>query len=63
MVKPTADTLVRNMAFFFVPAGVGLLVQGEILRREWLPIVIASVVSALAVLVVVGRLAQRMEKR
>ena len=56
-VKPAAD-----MAFFFVPPGVGLLLYLDLLSREWVPIVVAYVVSTLAVLVVVGWVMQKMER-
>ncbi|WP_448383315.1 CidA/LrgA family protein [Desulfosoma sp.] len=62
-VKPAADLLVQNMAFFFVPPGVGLLLYLDLLSREWVPLVVAYLVSTLAVLVVVGWVTQKMERR
>lgn len=62
-VEPAAELLLRHMALLFVPPGVGLMLQYELLRREWLPIVAASAASTLAVLLVVGRLQQRLEAR
>ncbi len=61
-VRPVADVLTRNMAFFFVPAGVGVVLYTDLVRREALPIVVASVVSTLAVMACVGRIAQRPEE-
>lgn len=61
-VKPAADFLVRNMALFFVPAGVGVIAYGEPLRQAWVPILVASVASTLAVLATVGWIAQRAER-
>jgi holin-like protein len=60
-VEPAAGLLLRHMALLFVPPGVGLMLQYDLLRREWLPIVAASAASTLAVLLVVGRLQQRLE--
>ncbi len=60
-VEPAAELLLRHMALLFVPPGVGLMLQYDLLRREWLPIVAASAASTLAVLLVVGRLQQRLE--
>lgn len=60
-VKPAAELLIHNMALLFVPAGVGAMVYGGLLAREWLPIVVASAASTVAVLVVVGWLQQRQE--
>ncbi len=61
-VKPAADLLVQNMAFFFVPPGVGLLLYLDLLAREWFPLVVAYVVSTVVVLVVVGWVMQKMER-
>lgn len=56
-VRPVAEGLTRHMAFFFVPAGVGVVLYIDLVRHEALPIGIASVVSTLAVMACVGRLA------
>ena len=61
-VKPCADFLVRNMALFFVPAGVALVRHVDAIRAWWLPIAVAAVPSTFAVLAVVGWLAQRSER-
>ena len=62
-VEPAAELLLRHMALLFVSPGVGLMLQYDLLRREWLPIVAASAASTLAVLLVVGWLQQRLEAR
>jgi putative effector of murein hydrolase LrgA (UPF0299 family) len=46
------DLLLRNMALFFVPAGVGVVTELHLLRAEWAPIGVALVVSTLIGLVV-----------
>ncbi len=53
-VKGAADALLSRMGLFFVPAGVGVIAHTELLRREWLPIVAALVVSTVAVLAMTG---------
>lgn len=60
-VEPAARLLLRHMALLFVPPGVGLMLQYDLLRREWVPIVLASAASTVAVLLAVGRLQQRLE--
>ena len=44
-VARLADFLVRNLGFFFVPAGVGLMNCLGLIADQWLPIVGASVGS------------------
>jgi holin-like protein len=62
-IAPVANLLIRNMGFLFVPPGVGLMVHFGLVRREWLPIGAGALASLLAVLVVVGLLQQRLERR
>jgi holin-like protein len=62
-VRPVADLLLRHMALFFVPAGVGLMRYLGLLRAEWLPIAGGCAAGLLAVLLVVGPLQQRLERR
>jgi holin-like protein len=61
-VQPAAELLIRHMTLLFVPAGVGLMVYGDLLAREWVPIVVASTVGTLAVLIAVAWLQQRQER-
>ena len=43
-VDKVADFLVRNLGFFFVPAGVGVMRCFGIIRDQWIPIVGATTV-------------------
>lgn len=61
LARPAAGALLRRMSLFFVPPGVGLMVYFDLLRSEWPAIVGGSIVGAVAVLGVVGRLQQRLE--
>lgn len=62
-VAITANGLTRNMALFFVPAGVGVMVAFVILAKSWLDILTITIVSTLAVIVSVGLTQQWMERR
>lgn len=62
-VKPAADVLTRNLALFFVPPGVGLMVYGDLLREQGLVIILAALLSTLAVLIVTGWLYQLIARR
>lgn len=53
-VSRISDFLVRNLGFFFVPAGVGLMKCLGIIKGELLPIVIATVASTFAIIAVTG---------
>lgn len=62
-VRPVARFLSDNMAFFFVPAGVGIINSMEILSRYWQAVLTASAVSTVAVIIVVALIQQWFEKK
>lgn len=57
-VEGAADFLVRNLGFFFVPAGVGLVRCLGLLHDQWLPIAASAVLSTFVILAVTGRVHQ-----
>ncbi len=53
-VQGMSDFLVANLGFFFVPPGVALMLYFNVIAAEFWPIVTASLVSTLLVIVVTG---------
>ena len=53
-VKGMSDFLISNMGFFFVPPGVALMLYLDIIKAEFVPIVVATVVSTVLVLIITG---------
>lgn len=53
-VQGLSDFLVANLGFFFVPAGVALMLYFDIIQAQFWPILIASVISTLLVFLVTG---------
>ena len=53
-VSALSDFLVANMGFFFVPPGVALMLYFDILKAEFVPIVVAVIGSTVLVLVMTG---------
>lgn len=53
-VQSISDFLVGNIGFFFVPPGVAIMLYFDIIKAEFWPIVVASVVSTVLVLAVTG---------
>lgn len=53
-VDKVADFLVRNLGFFFVPAGVGVMRCLGIIRDQWIPIVGATIISTFIIIAVTG---------
>ncbi len=61
-VENAANFLLKNMGFFFVPAGVGLMNYFGLIGKQWLPIVGATVASTLIVLAFTGHAHQILRK-
>ncbi len=57
-VEDVSDFLIRNMAFFFIPPGVGLMVNLDLIASNWVAIVVATIVSTILVLIVTALVAQ-----
>lgn len=53
-VARIADLLVKNIGFFFIPAGVGLMECYGLISSQWVPIVMATVVSTVLIIIVTG---------
>jgi holin-like protein len=53
-VKGISDFLISNLGFFFIPPGVALMLYFDIIKAELAPIVIATAVSTVVVLVTTG---------
>jgi holin-like protein len=62
-LKPTAQVLLQNLSLLFVPAGVGVVTQLDVLGRNWFPVAVATVVSTLLGLGVTAWLMQRLARR
>ena len=53
-VETISNFLVKNMGYFFVPPGVALMLYFDIIGKEIVPIVLATTLSTMLVLVVTG---------
>ena len=62
-VRPVARFLCNNMAFFFLPAGVGVITSMDVLSDYWDILLVVGTVTTLLVLVVVAMLQQWQENR
>lgn len=62
-IAETADFLLNNMAFFFVPAGVGVMVSYTFLSGSYFKSVASIVLSTILVMVVTGGVTQILVKK
>ncbi len=54
MIEDLSVFILNNLAFFFVPMGVGLLAYLDILKANWLQILLIVILTTIIVLVVTG---------
>lgn len=59
-LNQTGGWLLRNFGLLFVPAGVGVITQLDVIGENWLALVIAIPVSTLLGLLVTGWIMQRL---
>ena len=59
-VLPAGGLLLRHMALLFVPVAVGLLAYLDVVMHSWLAILLNVLLGIALILLVVGRLYQRM---
>lgn len=62
-VSDAASLLLNNLTMLFVPAGVGVMVYFDLIEQQWLPLLVATVVSTLAVLAVTGLTSKWLTKK
>lgn len=53
-LAPVSRRLVAHLSLLFVPAGVGIITEGEALRQAWLPLLAGVLVSTLLGLAATG---------
>ena len=61
-VEGIANFLVKNLGFFFIPPGVALMLHLNIIKAQLLPIIAASAVSTVVVIIVTGQIHQLVRK-
>ena len=61
-VKGMSDFLISNLGFFFVPPGVALMLYFDIIKAELLPIVLATAISTMLVMITTGWTDQYLRK-
>lgn len=62
-IQPAAEVLVDNLAFLFVPPGVGLMLYFDLIADQWLAIGLPWLVSTFLVAAAAGLIQQRLARR
>lgn len=53
-IKGLTDILLSNISFFFIPSGVALMMYFDVIRAQWMPIIVSIAVSFLLVVISTG---------
>lgn len=61
-LAPTTLEFLRHLSLLFVPAGVGIMVHAQRVANEWLPILVALIISAAVSLVVTAVVLRWLQK-
>jgi holin-like protein len=62
-LRETAQNLLQHLSLLFVPAGVGVMLHGQRMADEWLPIVVALVISTFLSIAVTAWVLRMLVKR
>lgn len=63
MIDKITKFLLEHLAFFFVPAGIGLLSNLELIKDQWFAIIVTITISTVLVMVVTGLTVQFLMRR
>ncbi|MDR1876449.1 MAG: CidA/LrgA family protein [Flavobacteriaceae bacterium] len=58
-IKEVSAFFINNMMLLFIPLGVGIIPQWNLISKEWIPIVSSTVISTFIVLLVVSVLIKK----
>lgn len=62
-IEKSADSLIAQMGLLFVPAGVGIIALGPMLKGALVPLVVSLVLSTLLALALTGGVMHAMTRR
>ena len=62
-VDEVGSWLTDNMAILFVPAGVGLITNFDVLAESWLQLIVIMFVTTIAMMIFVGKVVQTIMKK
>lgn len=62
-VEEAGNFLLNNILVLFIPAGVSIMLYFDLIRAQWLPILVSIVLSTFIVLIVTGKLVDYLQGR
>ncbi|MGN1210943.1 MAG: CidA/LrgA family protein [Candidatus Cryptobacteroides sp.] len=62
-IKETSSFLIAIMPLMFLPPAVGVIESWDIIRQAWFPYIVVTLASTVIVMVVSGRVTQRLIRK
>ena len=62
-IKETSDGILKNLAFLFVPAGVGILANVDVIKGKIFQIIILVIIGTIISMALTGLLVQFLQRR
>ena len=62
-IEELSNFLMRHLAIFFVPAGVGLITVAGVLQSSWAVLLIISIISSMIVMTITAIIVQLIRRR
>ena len=61
-IKTTANFFLDHLAFFFIPAGVGLISSFDVIKFIWIQLLIVCLITTIVTMVTTGKIVQMISK-
>lgn len=61
-IKTTANFFLDHLAFFFIPAGVGLISSFDVIKDIWIQLLIVCLITTIVTMVTTGKIVQMISK-
>jgi len=62
-IETVANFLLDHLAFFFIPAGVGLMTSVDIIKDSWLKLIIVCIATTIIIIASTGLIVQYITKK
>ena len=62
-IETVSNFLLDHLAFFFIPAGVGLMSSAGIIKDTWLKLIIVCVITTAIIIAVTGTIVQFVSRK
>jgi len=62
-IETTANFLLDHLAFFFIPAGVGLMTSVNIIKDSWLKLIVVCIATTIIIIASTGLIVQYITRK